>query len=141
EQGLANAGLTAIESVLILLLLFETLLFGVTKHLPMEAPTVGEVVASCARLAVRLWVVVAVARGVMVGALGAMAPEEWLPHDRAAKLAALTALALFVVWRILKYRMDRYIADNPLPTAGFSGDAEDDAPASASRLRTIMPVL
>ena len=141
EQGLANAGFTAIESMLILLLLFETLLFGVTKHLPMEAPTVGEVVASCARLGVRLWVAVAVARSVMVGALGAMAPEEWLPHDRGAKLAALSALALFVGWRILKYRMDRYIADNPLPTAGFAGDAEDDAPASASRLRTIMPVL
>ena len=68
--------------MLILLLLFETMLFGVTKHLPMEAPTVGEVVASCARLAVRLWVAVAIARAVMVGALGAMAAEEWMPHDR-----------------------------------------------------------
>jgi small-conductance mechanosensitive channel len=102
---------------------------------------VGEVVASCARLVVRLWVAVSIARAVMVGALGAMTPEEWLPHDRAAKLAAVSALALFVAWRILKYRMDRYIADNPLPTAGFSGDADDDAPATASRLRTIMPVL
>ena len=141
EQGLANAGFAAIESMLILLLLFETLMFGVTKHLPMEAPTLGEVVASCARLAVRLWVAIAITRGVMVGALGAMTPEEWLPHDRAAKVAAVSTLALFVAWRILKYRMDRYIADNPLPTAGFSGEAEDDAPAAASRLRTIMPVL
>ena len=141
QQGLANAGFAAIESMLLLLLLFETLTFGVTRHLPMEAPTVGEVVASCARLAVRLWVAVSIARAVMVGALGAMTPEEWLPHDRAAKLAAVSALALFVAWRILKYRMDRYIADNPLPTAGFSGDADDDAPATASRLRTIMPVL
>ena len=141
QQGLANTGFAAMESMLLLLLLFETLTFGVTKHLPMEAPTLGEVVASCARLAVRLWVAVAITRAVMVGALGAMAPEEWLPHDRAAKLAAVSAFALFVAWRILKYRMDRYIADNPLPTAGFAGDAEDDAPAAASRLRTIMPVL
>jgi small-conductance mechanosensitive channel len=141
QQGLANAGFAAIESMLLLLLLFETLTFGVTKHLPMEAPTVGEVVASCARLAVRLWVAVTITRAVMVGALGAMTPEEYLPHDRAAKLAAVSTLALFVAWRILKYRMDRYIADNPLPTAGFAGDAEDDSPAAASRLRTIMPVL
>lgn len=140
-QGLANEGFTTIESMLILLLLFETLLFGVTKHLPMEAPTVGEVVASCARLAVRLWVAVAIARAVMVSTLGAMTVDEWIPHDRGAKVAAVTALALFVVWRILKYRMDRYIADNPLPTAGFAGDSEDDVPAAASRLRTIMPVL
>jgi small-conductance mechanosensitive channel len=141
QQGLANTGFTIIESMLLLLLLFETLTFGVTRHLPMEAPTVGEVLASCARLAVRLWVAVTVARAVMVGTLGAMTPEEWLSHDRAAKLAAVSALALFVAWRIVKYRMDRYIADNPLPTAGFAGDADDDAPATASRLRTIMPVL
>jgi len=141
QQGLANTGFTVMESMLLLLLLFETLTFGVTRHLPMEAPTVGEVVASCARLAVRLWVAVTVARAVMVGTLGAMTPEEWLPHDRAAKLAAVSALALFAAWRIVKYRMDRYIADNPLPTAGFAGDADDDAPAAASRLRTIMPVV
>ena len=37
--------------------------------------------------------------------------------------------------------MDRYIADNPLPAAGFDSQAEEDQPAAASRLRTIMPVL
>jgi small-conductance mechanosensitive channel len=41
----------------------------------------------------------------------------------------------------VKYRMDRYIADNPLPVAGFVADADDDAPSTASRLRTVMPVL
>ncbi len=142
RQGMANQGFAAIESLLILLLLFETLLFKMTQHLPMEAPTVGEVVASCIRLAVRLWVAVSISRAVVVGAMGFMSPIEWAPHDRGAKLAALSAFAFFLVWRILKYRMDRYIADNPLPTAGFGGEAgDDDAPAAASRLRTIMPVL
>jgi small-conductance mechanosensitive channel len=37
--------------------------------------------------------------------------------------------------------MDRYIADNPLPSAGFDPNAEEDAPQAATRLRTIMPVL
>ena len=55
----------------------------------MEAPTVSEVLASCARLAVRLWVAVAVSRALMVGALGMMTVDEWAPHDRAAKLAAI----------------------------------------------------
>ena len=59
-----------------------------------------------------------------------------------AKVAALSAFAFYVAaGGILKYRMDRYIADNPLPSAGFDADADDDAPAAASRLRTIMPVL
>ncbi len=141
QAGMANQGLAAIESLLIMLLLFETLMHKATQHLPMEAPTLGELFASCTRLAVRLWVAVAATRALLVGALGMMTAQEWAPHDRAAKLAALTALAFFVAWRILKYRMDRYIADNPLPTAGFDPAADDDAPAAASRLRTIMPVL
>ncbi len=139
EQGLGNQGFAAIESMLILLLLFETLLDRVTRHLPMELPTVGEVVASCVALSVRLWVAITVARALMVGASGAMTAAEWAPHDQAAKVAALSALAFFVGWRIVKYRMDRYIADNPLPVAGVIGD--DDAPLAATRLRTIMPVL
>lgn len=139
ETGLGNQGFAAIESMLILLLLFETLLHRLTKHLPMEVPTVGEVVASCVRLIVRLWIAVVVAKAVMVGASGAMTAAEWAPHDQAAKVAMLSAIAFFVAWRILKYRMDRYIADNPLPAAGMMTD--DDAPAAATRLRTIMPVL
>ncbi|HZP99956.1 MAG TPA: mechanosensitive ion channel domain-containing protein [Reyranella sp.] len=141
QQGLANSGLGGIESLLIMLLLFETLVHKSTQHLPMEAPTVGELVASCIRLGVRLWVAVAIAHALIVGVLGMMSAAEWAPHDRAAKLAAISALAFFVAWRILKYRMDRYIADNPLPTAGFDPTADEDAPAAASRLRTIMPVL
>src|SRR5581483_9888693 len=141
QQGLANSGLGGIESLLIMLLLFETLVHKSTQHLPMEAPTVGELVASCIRLGVRLWVAVAIAHALIVGVLGMMSAAEWAPHDRAAKLAAISALAFFVAWRILKYRMDRYISDNPLPTAGFDPTADEDAPAAASRLRTIMPVL
>jgi hypothetical protein len=68
--------------MLLLLLLFETLLYRMTRHLPMEVPTVGEVVASCFRLAVRLWAALAIARAVMVGALGAMTLAEWMPHDQ-----------------------------------------------------------
>ncbi len=142
-QGLGNRGFSTIESLLILLLLFETLIFRLTRHLPSELPTMGDVVAGCVRLAVRLWLLVAIGGAVTVGALGAMAEEDWAPHDRAAKVAALSALAFYVGWRLLKFRMDRYIADNPLPSAGFDANAEadDDAPAAASRLRTLMPVL
>ena len=142
EQGLANSGFAAIESMLLLLLLFETLTFGVTKHLPMEAPTVGEVVASCACG----WPCGCGSRSPSCAPSWSARWGRWHPRNGCRTIAPPSSprsrrSRCYVAWRILKYRMDRYIADNPLPSAGFAGDADDDAPAAASRLRTIMPVL
>lgn len=146
EHEAAVQGLAAVESMMILLLLLETVIHRRTRHLPTDAPTVGEVVAACTRLAIRLVVIVVAVEAILVEALGAMSPTEWEPHGRALKIAALSTFVTYALWRIVKYRMDRYIADNPLPTAGFGGNTADNpdgggAPASASRLRTIMPVL
>ena len=141
ERTAAMRGLGSVESMLILLLLVETLIHRLTRHLPMEAPTVTDVVAGCLRLALRLVVLVVAADALLIGALGMMSPADWEPHARAIRVAALSAFGAYIVWRFLKYRMDRYIADNPLPSAGFDPDADDDAPAAASRMRTIMPVV
>lgn len=140
-RNAATRGLNALESMVFLLLLGETLISRITRHLPLEVPTIGDVMAGCARVALRLFVVTVAAEALVVDTLGIIPPTAWGPHDRALKVAALSAFAAYALWRFLKYRMDRYIADNPLPQAGFGGDAEDDAPAAASRLRTIMPVL
>lgn len=143
EHAAAMHGLAGVESMLFLLLLLETLVHRRTRHLPTEVPTVGEVMASCLRLAVRLLVIVVAVQGILIDALGMMSPEDWEPHERAIKLAAITTFLVYALWRFVKFRMDRYIADNPLPSAGFGGDAADegDIPPAASRLRTIMPVL
>jgi small-conductance mechanosensitive channel len=141
ERTGAMHGLGSIESMLILLLLAETLIHRLTHRLPMEVPTVADVVAGCVRLALRLVVLVVAADALLIGALGMMSPQDWAPHARAIRLAAISTLAVYLLWRFLKYRMDRYIADNPLPSAGFDPDADEDAPTAASRLRTIMPVL
>jgi small-conductance mechanosensitive channel len=143
EHAAAMHGLAGVESMLILLLLLETLIHRRTHHLPTEVPTVGEVMAACLRLAVRLLVIVVAVQGILIDALGMMSPEDWEPHERAIKLAAITTFLIYALWRFVKFRMDRYIADNPLPSAGFGGDAADegDIPPAASRLRTIMPVL
>jgi len=141
ERTGAMHGLGHIESMLILLLLTETLIHRLTHHLPMEAPTVADVVAGCVRLSLRLIVLVVAADALLIGVLGMMSPADWQPYARAIRLAALSTLAAYLLWRFLKYRMDRYIADNPLPSAGFDPDADEDAPSAASRLRTIMPVL
>ena len=140
-RNAATRGLNTLESMIFLLLLGETLISRITRHLPLEVPTVGDVVAGCVRMALRLLVAAVAAEALMVNTLGLIEPAAWAPHERAIRLAALSAFAAYALWRFLKYRMDRYITDNPLPQAGFGGEAEDDAPAAASRLRTIMPVL
>lgn len=137
----AARGLGTIESALIALLLFETLMHRITRHIVSELPMAGDVVADCLRLVARLYVVILIADTLMVRVLAAMTPEEWQPHDRGAKLAALSAVAIYAFWRFMKFRMDSYIASNPLPSADAAGDVEDEPRIAASRLRTLMPLL
>jgi small-conductance mechanosensitive channel len=141
ERTGAMRGIATVESMVILLLLVETLIHRLTRHLPTEVPTAGDVVAGCLRIALRLVVIVVAADAIVIVALGAMEPAEWESHARGIRIAACTAFAAYLLWRFLKYRMDRYIADNPLPTAGFDPGADEEAPQAASRMRTIMPVL
>ena len=145
DRASATHGLAAVESMLILLLLLETLIHRRSRHISTDVPTASEVMAACVRLGVRLVVIVIAVKAILIDALGTMSDEQWAPHENAMKIAAISALASYALWRFIKYRMDKYIADNPLPTAGFGGNAgdtsDDEQPASASRLRTIMPVL
>lgn len=141
ERSDAMRGLAVVESLLLMLLLTETLIHRVTRHLPTEVPTVGDVVAGCVRLALRLLVIVVSADALLIGAFGMMEPAAWAEHARSMRIAALSTFGLYLLWRFIKYRMDRYIADNPLPSAGFDPDADEDAPRAATRMRTIMPVL
>jgi small-conductance mechanosensitive channel len=142
ESGTAARGLAVIESALIALLLFETLMHRLTRHIVSELPMAGDVVADCVRLLVRLYVAILVAEALMVRVLAAATADEWVAHDRGAKMAAITAVVVYAGWRFLKYRMDSYIAANPLPSADVSGDSEDqEVQIAASRLRTLMPLL
>lgn len=141
ETGTAARGLSLIESVLIALLLFETLMHRITRHIVSELPMAGDVVADCVRLLVRLYVAILIAEALMVRVLAAATAEEWVAHDRGAKMAAITAVAIYAGWRFLKYRMDSYIAANPLPSADVSGDSEEEVQVAASRLLTLMPLL
>jgi small-conductance mechanosensitive channel len=141
ETTTASRGLSIIESTLIALLLFETLMHRITRHIVSELPMAGDVVADCLRLIVRLYVIILIAEAVMVRVLAVSTPAEWANHDRDAKFAALSAVAIYALWRFSKYRMDSYIAANPLPSADTTGDAEEDVGVAASRLRTLMPLL
>ena len=141
ESNTSARGMTTIESALIALLLFETLMQRITRHIVSELPMAGDVVADCLRLIARLYVIILIADALMVRVLHAMTPDEWLAHDRGAKVAALSLVAIYAFWRFVKYRMDSYIAANPLPSADATADGEDDGKVAASRLRTLMPLL
>ena len=141
DNDAAPRGLDVIEGALIALLLFETLMHRITRHIMSELPMAGDVVADCVRLAARLYVAIVVVQALMVQVLAASTAAEWAAHDRGAKIAALSAVAIYALWRFLRYRMDSYIASNPLPSADAPGDSEDDAQVAASRLRTLMPLL
>lgn len=141
DNDAAPRGLDVIEGAVIALLLFETLMYRITRHIVSELPMAGDVVADCVRLAARLYVAIVIAQALMVQVLAASTAAEWAVHDRGAKIAALSAVAIYALWRFLRYRMDSYIASNPLPSADSTGETEDDAQVSASRLRTLMPLL
>jgi small-conductance mechanosensitive channel len=141
ESHTASRGMAAIETALLALLLFETLMHRITRHIVSELPMAGDVVADCVRLFVRLYVIILIADALMVRVLGAMTAEEWAVHDRGAKIAAITAVAIYAFWRFVKFRMDSYIAANPLPSADSAADPEDEVKVAASRLRTLMPLL
>jgi moderate conductance mechanosensitive channel len=141
ESPVAASGMRTIESSLMALLLFETLMHRITRHIVSELPMAGDVAADCLRLIARLYVAILIANALMVQVLAAATPAEWLPHDRGAKLAAVTAVSIYAFWRFLRYRMDSYIAANPLPSADATAEAEDEVRVAASRLRTLMPLL
>ena len=112
----------------------------ITRHIVSELPMAGDVVADCLRLVARLYVIILIADA-DGPVLGAMTPEEWLPHDRGAKLAAVSAVVIYAFWRFVKFRMDPTSPPTRCPRPMRQGDAEDDVKVAASRLRTLMPLL
>ena len=66
-----------IESSLMALLLFETLMHRITRHIVSELPMAGDVVADCLRLVARLYVAILIADAMMVSVLRRLTAEEW----------------------------------------------------------------
>src|SRR3954462_8527807 len=101
ESAAAMHGIARVESMLILLLLFETLIHRLTHPLPCEVPTVADVFAGLVRLALRLVVLVIAADALLLGALGIMEASEWAPFSRSIRLAAISTFATYAVWRFV----------------------------------------
>ena len=104
--GTAARGMRTIRSTLIALLLLGEPDAQDHAHIVSELPMAGDVVADCLRLIVRLYVAIVIANALMVPVLGAMTAAQWEPHDRGAKVAALSAVAIYALWRFVKFRME-----------------------------------
>lgn len=141
EQLGTSRGLGVIESMAIALLLLETLVYRLVRHLPAELPTLGDMVAGCVRLGARLIVAIAAVEILFVDVTGLSNAAEWATYSRGVKIAGAVVFAAYALWRLTRYRMDSYIVANPLPVAGVVTEGEDDAPLAATRMRTIMPIV
>lgn len=143
-------GLNATQGILVGLLLVETLMWYLARGRDKAAevakprePRIVDVVVKCLRVAVRVAVIVELAHIWLVAVLGLVSAEEWRSLGRTLATAGATVFLAYVIWQILKFQIDRYMARNPIAPAGpgaMDGDAGEAHPQSASRMRTLMPL-
>jgi small-conductance mechanosensitive channel len=145
-------GLVRTQTLIFLLLLAETLIWHAQQR-KTAADATGEpravdLVARCLRLAARLYFIIALAQIWVVDVLALVSPAQWEKQQAGLAAAGLALYAAYVIWHVAKYRIDLYLARNKVAATGFAADGaadaegDDDAPPpTASRLRTLMPLL
>jgi len=144
------AGLNKTQTIVVGLLLIETLMWHQVRRGAaaaaaeldrLRAPRLNDVVVRCLRLAVRVIIAVELAHIWLIEVLGLITADEWRSLGRALATAGATVFIAYVLWQVVKFQIDSYIARNPILPAGPGGAEGDDAhPQSATRLRTLMPL-
>ena len=104
------------------LLIFETLLVAflqrVDSALPgrtpaSDMPKLPDVLARCLRVAVLIGVGVALSKGWVVHVLGLVDASEWNTLTLELRTAGITLFVAFVLWELLKFVSDPYVAPTP----------------------------
>jgi small-conductance mechanosensitive channel len=130
-------------------LVFETLLQAFVRRLDSQLqgatpasdrPKLPDVAARCVRVAVFIFVAVAIAQVWAVEVLGLASPDEWDQITRSSRTAGVTLFLAYVLWEFIKYATDPYMARKPKDAAAaiLEGDA---AATPVSRIGTMMPLL
>jgi moderate conductance mechanosensitive channel len=147
-SGLANVG-PALRLTLGLaagLLIFETLLSALLQRvdswLPGRTPTsdlpkLPDVLARCLRVLVLIVVGINLSKTWVVHVLGLVDASEWNTLTLELRTAGITLFAAFVLWELLKFVTDPYVARKSRK-AGGGGPAVSP---SSSRLATLVPLL
>lgn len=137
-----SAGLNATQNLVIALLLGETAIFYFARRgaAGAKSPRAADVVAHCLRLALRIAIAIAVAQIWVVDVLALMRFEEWRGLGRALATAGAALVVAYVVWQVIKFNIDAYLARHPAPATGIDQDPDAPAPGPATRLRTMLPL-
>ena len=150
-SGLANVSI-AMRLTLSLtagLLIFETLLGAflqrVDSALPgrtpaSDMPKLPDVLARCLRVFVLIVVGVALSKAWVVHVLGLVDASEWNTLTLELRTAGATLFVAFVIWELLKFVTDPYVAPKPQKASDGGGSGPAASP-SASRLSTLVPLL
>ncbi|MBM3572755.1 MAG: mechanosensitive ion channel, partial [Alphaproteobacteria bacterium] len=145
-----SIGLFITQSFLIWWLIFETLMNCLGRHarpapgvsnVNSVAPGLLDVALRCVLLAARLFVLQVIARAWAVDVLGLLSREEWQQLGRQLASSGIALFLAYVIWQIVKHNIDGYIAANPVAGGDTDGESESEPPSTASRLRTLMPLL
>jgi hypothetical protein len=131
------------------LLIFETLLGAflqrVDSALPgrtpaSDMPKLPDVLARCLRVFVLIVVGVALSKAWVVHVLGLVDASEWNTLTLELRTAGATLFVAFVIWELLKFVTDPYVAPKPQKASDGGGSGPAASP-SASRLSTLVPLL
>jgi small-conductance mechanosensitive channel len=131
------------------LLIFETLLGALLQRVDSalpgrtpasDVPKLPDVLARCLRVFVLIGVGVVLAKAWAVNVLGLVDASEWNTLTLEMRTAGATLFAAFVIWELLKFATDPYVAQKPRKASDGGGSALAASP-SASRLSTLVPLL
>jgi moderate conductance mechanosensitive channel len=136
-------GLTA--GLLIFETLLGTLLQRVDSALPgrtpaSDVPKLPDVLARCLRVFVLIGVGVVLSKAWAVNVLGLVDVSEWNTLTLEMRTAGATLFAAFVIWELLKFVTDPYVAQKPRKASDGGGSGPAVSP-SASRLSTLVPLM
>ena len=148
ELADVGAALRLTVGLIVGLLIFETLLGALVQRVDSALPgwtpasetaKLPDVLARCLRIAVLIGVGVVLANAWAVNVLGLVDASQWNTLSLEMRTAGATVFVGFVIWELLKFVTDPYVA----PKAGASIAPGDRAGVSphASRLSTLVPLL
>ena len=134
-------GIELTLTLILALIFFETLLDYLSRRQAADGTdTVTDVVTRSIAVAVRVLFALVVAQTWAVDVLGMMTAAEWNVLRRGVTTAGIALYGGYVLWQIVRYQIDRYIALNPIASTFGEPDEDSKPPTTGSRLRTLMPV-
>ena len=131
------------------LLIFETLLGALLQRLDSalpgrtpasDAPKLPDVLARCLRVFVLIGVGIVLSKAWTVNVLGLVDASEWNSLTLELRTAGATLFVAFVMWELLKFVTDPYVAQKPRKASDGGGSGPALSP-SASRLSTLVPLM